>query len=83
MTETTKIFLEAEKIRDWTMVWSGIPGLTCREYKISGTAQEVFDDFRRRFSVLRVRGFKLVEDDGDLTIRIVFADESIATVFVS
>lgn len=83
MAETTQNFLEAEKIRDWTMVWSGIPGMIFIEYKISGTAQEVFDDFRRRFSVLGVRGFKLVKDDGDLTVRIVFADESIATVFVS
>jgi hypothetical protein len=83
MNATTREILKDEMVREWTMAWAGVPGLRPESYKFEGSASEAVDDFRRRFPFVPVTTEKLVMDDGDWTIRLTFADNSVAIVFAS
>lgn len=81
MTATTRDILGDTMAREWTMVWAGVPGLRPESYDFSGSANEAVADFRRRFPFVPVSAAKLVMDDGDWTVRVTFADHSVATLF--
>lgn len=82
MQAQTREILKDTMQRTWTMAYSMLPARD--GYDFTGTATEAVADFQRRFpSLALIRGFKLVMDDGDWTIRIEFADGSLATVFVA
>jgi hypothetical protein len=83
MNAATREIVADTMTREWFMSLAGFPGLSFRDYSFSGTAQEAVDDFRRRFPIVPVKSFRIVMDDGDWTIRLTFADNSVATVFVA
>lgn len=83
MKATTREILNDEMVRTWAMVWCGVPGLRPESYDFRGSADEAVADFRRRFPFVPVSSEKLVMDDGDWTIKLTFADQSIATVFAA
>lgn len=81
MNERTREILDAEMVRDWTMVWAGCSGYpTPVDGSVRGTAREAVAEFEARHG-LTLQSHRLVMDDGDWTIRATFADGSVATIF--